>query len=173
MMFVRPWASCQIQKIVGCACAGDAGNAFLSTTSKETTSYWTRHASWHVRHARAVMHVRIDNPRCREKRSRHSRRMRNPCFYVSDKRPITRPSKRTGTSGLYHILLWCIYVWIYIYIYFVMFYQPKTSAWNWISIQIIMERQALHWKDWLANLGTHSTLTSTTTHTLFCFWRRR
>ena len=96
---------------------GMPGMPSLSTTSKETTSYWTRHASRHVRHARAVMHVRIDNPRCRGKRSRHSRRMRNPCFYVSGKRPITRPSKRTGISCLYHILLWCIYVWIYIYIH--------------------------------------------------------
>ena len=34
------------------------------------------------------MHVGIANPRCRRKRSRHSRRMRNPLFYVSGKRPI-------------------------------------------------------------------------------------
>ena len=47
-----------------------------------------RHASRHVRHARAVMHVEIANPRWRGKRSRHSRRMRNPQFCVSGKRPI-------------------------------------------------------------------------------------
>ena len=42
----------------------------------------------HVRNARAVMHVGIANPRWRGKRSRHSRRMRNPQFYVSGKMPI-------------------------------------------------------------------------------------
>ena len=35
-----------------------------------------------------VMHVGIANPRWREKRSRHSWRMRNPQIYVSGKRPI-------------------------------------------------------------------------------------
>ena len=57
-------------------------------TSKETASQRSRHASRHVRHARAVMHVGITNPRWRGKRSRHSRRMRNPQFYVSGKRPM-------------------------------------------------------------------------------------
>ena len=34
------------------------------------------------------MHVGVANPWCRGKRSRHSRRMRNPQFYVTGKRPI-------------------------------------------------------------------------------------
>ena len=34
------------------------------------------------------MHVGIANPRLRGKRYRHSRRMRNPQFYVSGKRPM-------------------------------------------------------------------------------------
>ena len=34
------------------------------------------------------MHVGFANPRWRGKRSRHSRRMRNPQFYVSGKRPF-------------------------------------------------------------------------------------
>ena len=38
--------------------------------------------------ARAVMHIGIANPRWRGKRSRHSRRMCNPQFYVSSKRPM-------------------------------------------------------------------------------------
>ena len=59
-----------------------------SKTSKETASKRSRHASRHVRQARAVMHAGIANPRWREKRSRHSWRMRHPQFYVSDKRPI-------------------------------------------------------------------------------------
>ena len=38
-------------------------------------------------HARAVMHAGIANPRWRGKRSRHFRRMCNPRFYVSGKKP--------------------------------------------------------------------------------------
>ena len=60
----------------------------FALTSKETASYWSRHASWHVRHARAVMHFGIANTRWREKRSRQSRQMRNLQLYVSDKRPM-------------------------------------------------------------------------------------
>ena len=60
-------------------------------TSKETASYRSRHAPRHVRHARALMHVGIAYPRWRGKRSRHSRRMRKPQFYVSDRRPMTKP----------------------------------------------------------------------------------
>ena len=44
--------------------------------------------SRHGRHARVEMHVGVANPRCRGKRSRRSRRMRNPQFYVSGKRPM-------------------------------------------------------------------------------------
>ena len=59
-------------------------------TSKETASWRSRHASRHVHHAGTLMHVGITDPRCRRKRSRRSRRMRNPHFYVSGKRPIPR-----------------------------------------------------------------------------------
>ena len=45
-----------------------------------------------MRHSRAMMYVGIADPRCRGKRPRHSRRMRNPQFYVSDKKPIGRES---------------------------------------------------------------------------------
>ena len=62
-------------------------------TSKETASYWSQHTSRHLRHARSVMHVGIDNPRWRGKRSRHSRRMHNPQFCVSGKRPMGSPVK--------------------------------------------------------------------------------
>ena len=57
-------------------------------TSKETACEQFRHASRHVRHARALMDVRIANPRWRRKCSWHSLRMRNTKFYVSGKRPI-------------------------------------------------------------------------------------
>ena len=40
----------------GCACAGNAGNVFPATTGKQS-----RHASRHVRDARAVMHAGIAN----------------------------------------------------------------------------------------------------------------
>ena len=39
-----------------CACAGNAGNVFPVTAGKRS-----RHASRHVRHARAVMHAGIAN----------------------------------------------------------------------------------------------------------------
>ena len=39
-----------------CACAGNAGNVFPVTAGKQS-----RHASRHVRHARAVMHAGIAN----------------------------------------------------------------------------------------------------------------
>ena len=45
-------------------------------TSTQTTNKRFRHASRHVRHARAVMHVGIANLGWRGKRSRHSQRMR-------------------------------------------------------------------------------------------------
>ena len=40
----------------GCACAGNAGNVFPVTAGERS-----RHASRHVRHARAVMHAGIAN----------------------------------------------------------------------------------------------------------------
>ena len=44
----------------------------------------------HVRHVRAVMHVGIAKQLWRGKRSRHSRRMRNPQLCVSGKRPMAK-----------------------------------------------------------------------------------
>ena len=41
-----------------------------------------------MHHAHAEMHVGIAEPRWRGKGSRYSRRMRNPQFYVSGKRPM-------------------------------------------------------------------------------------
>ena len=66
-------------------------------TSKETAS--SRHASRNVRHARAVMHIRIVNPRCRGKHSRHSRHMRNPQFCVSGKRSIASNNADILSNG--------------------------------------------------------------------------
>ena len=41
-----------------------------------------------MRHAHAMMYVRIANPRWRVNSSQHSRRMRNPQFNVTGKRPM-------------------------------------------------------------------------------------
>ena len=69
-----------------CGLRGMPGTFSPPPTWKET-SQWPRHASrHHVRHARAVMHSGIANPRWRGKRSRLSRLMLNPQFYVSGKR---------------------------------------------------------------------------------------
>ena len=46
------WGSCQICKIAGCACAGNAGNV-----SPPPRVSGPRHASGHVRDARAVVHA--------------------------------------------------------------------------------------------------------------------
>ena len=67
---------------------GMAGTFSPPPASKETAREDSRHASRHVRHAYAVMHVGIANPRWRGKRSRHSKRMRNRQFGVSGKRAI-------------------------------------------------------------------------------------
>ena len=53
---VTPWTSCQICKIAGCACTGNAENVFPATAGQRS-----RHASRHVRDARAVMHAGIAN----------------------------------------------------------------------------------------------------------------
>ena len=58
MRGVSQWASCQIRIIAGCACAENAGIVFPATAGKRS-----RHASRHVRDARAVMQVVIANQR--------------------------------------------------------------------------------------------------------------
>ena len=77
-----PWASCQICKIAGCACAGNAGNVFPALAIP--TCITARAPCTCLGSLRSG----ILWSRCREKRTRHSRRMRNPQFYVSSKRPI-------------------------------------------------------------------------------------
>ena len=83
-----PWASCQICKIAGGACAGNAGN--VSPLPRVNDSV--------MHHGACVTHVPWCMPgsltsgffwsRWRGKRSRHSRRMHNAQFYVSGKRPV-------------------------------------------------------------------------------------
>ena len=52
----RAWTSCQIRKIAGCACAGNAENVLPATAD-----YRSRHTSRHVPDARAAMHAGIAN----------------------------------------------------------------------------------------------------------------
>ena len=73
-----PWASYQIHKTDSCACAGNAGNVLRKRS---------RHASRHVRdEVPWCIPVSLTSgllwSRWRVKRSRHSRCMRNPHFYV-------------------------------------------------------------------------------------------
>ena len=75
-----PWASYQIRKIAGYACAGNAGNIFPRRPfqRKPLVSDPGMHHGTCV--TRAVMHVGIAYLRWRGKRSRHSRRMRTRNF---------------------------------------------------------------------------------------------
>ena len=56
MQVMLQWASYQIGKITGCAYAGNAKNVFSATAGQRS-----RHASQHVRDARAVTHAGIAN----------------------------------------------------------------------------------------------------------------
>ena len=81
----RPWASYPIRKIGGCACSGNVfpttyfkGNRKLAIPACITARAWCTYRN----------DAGISNPRRWGKRSRHSRRMRNPQFYVFGKRLI-------------------------------------------------------------------------------------
>ena len=84
------WASYQIRTIVGCACAGNAGNVSppprLSDPDMHHGTCVTR-VSWCMS---GSLSSRFHLSRWRGKRSRHSRRMRNPQVCVSGRRPMTR-----------------------------------------------------------------------------------
>ena len=92
ILYTQPWASHQIRKIAGYACAENAVNVFPATDLKEnrylaiqayiTARKWPLSDLSDDGHARAVMHVGIANPRWRGKRSLHSRRMRNLQFLL-------------------------------------------------------------------------------------------
>ena len=88
LILAKPWASYQIRKIVGCVGTGNAGNVFPVTDFKGNHQLAIP-ACIAARASRAVMHAGIASLQWRGKRSRHSRRMRNPQFYVSGKRPMS------------------------------------------------------------------------------------
>ena len=106
---------------------GMPGTFSLPPTSKEIASYRSRHASRHVRDARAVMHVGIDNPRWRGKRSWHSWRMRKPQFCVSGKRPM-----HPANMHMACVLLRIVVVWNYS----IDPYPSGLFHWHWDNLTI-------------------------------------
>ena len=91
IQLTSPWASYQIRKIVGCACAGNSGSVIPATDFRRKPLL----SDPDMHHGTCVTHV----PWCmsgsltrkwRGKRFRHSRRMHNPQFYVSGKRPMPK-----------------------------------------------------------------------------------
>ena len=97
------WASYQVRKIAGCACAGNARNVFpaidlnghrcLAIPALITARTWPLSDKKSVGllsnsgNVRTMMVAGIASPRYQGNRSWNSRRMRNPQFYVSGKRP--------------------------------------------------------------------------------------
>ena len=139
-MIVRNSPNNQIRTIAGCACAG---NVSPPPTSKETASWRSRHASRHVRHARAVMHVGIANPQLRGKRSWHSRRMRNPQFNASGKRPMTELS-----SYLFYIFQY------YLQLTFSPFFIKQMTKWanNILPLKQTVFNEKISKKECLCNV---------------------
>ena len=88
--FCREWASYEIRKIAGCAWVGNAGNVFPPSRVSDRDMQpdpCVTHVPW-------CLPGSLTNGFLwrlwQGKRSRHSRRMRNPQFYISGKRPIYR-----------------------------------------------------------------------------------
>ena len=111
---------------------GMPGTFSSPITSNETVSYRSRHASRHVRDARAVMHVGIANPRMRGKRYRHSGRMRNPRFYVFGKRPIGPVMRKA--FPYHHVTMIIFFIFAYISVYPYMFIMEYDSSLMWICV---------------------------------------
>ena len=78
------WASCQLRKIAGCACAENAGNVFPPPWVSDPD----RHHGTCVMRMPGSLTSGFILSRWRGKCSRHYRRMRNPQYYVSGKRPM-------------------------------------------------------------------------------------
>ena len=93
-----PWASCQIRKITGCACTGNAGNVSPATAVSDPDMHRATCATpvpWCMPGSLTSVFLWS---RWRGKRSRHSPHMRNPQFYVSGKRSIAYVLKK-GVSA--------------------------------------------------------------------------
>ena len=129
------WASYQIRKIAGCACAGNAGIPSTRVSDPD------------MHHGTCATHVPWCMPgslnsgvlwsRWRGKRSRHFRRMRNPQFYVSSKRPMACHGnfRCWATTQLASITTVSVFD-IYLYVLFERCYKrdyfaPGLQRWSW------------------------------------------
>ena len=138
-VFQSPWASWQIHKMAGCACAEDTGNVFPAIVG-QLSRYAPRQYGTCV-------------PRCmprsltggfcwswlREKRSRHSWCMCNTPFYVSGVRPMdVNPNVRriTMTDAMKN----CIGQWTNIGV--------LLDFLTWITGQFLCFRSCINWKGW-------------------------
>ena len=82
------WTSYQICKVAGCACTGNTGNVFPPPRVSDPGMHrgtCVKHVPWCMPWSVAICYFWS---RLREKRSRHSRRMRLPQFFVSGKRSM-------------------------------------------------------------------------------------
>ena len=92
---IKPWASCQIRKIEGWACAGNAGNVFPPLR----VSYPNMHHGTCVTHVQRCMSGSLTSSfpwnRWRGKTFLAFAAHAQPQFYVSGKRPIAKHKTRT------------------------------------------------------------------------------
>ena len=81
-----PWTSYLIYKLAGCACAGNAGNGFLRLRLQRKLLA----SEPDMHHGTCVTHVPwcMSGSLTRGGGGKHSRRMHNPLFHVSGKRPM-------------------------------------------------------------------------------------
>ena len=100
VLFLKSRASYQLRKILGSACAGNAGKVFPVYAFKENLLV----SIPGMYHGTCVTHVpwRMSGLQWRGKRTGHSRRMHNPQCYVSGKRPMSDP--------LYFIFVYLIFM---------------------------------------------------------------
>ena len=74
----HPWASCQMHKTVGCACAGNAGNVAPPPRVNDPDMHHrtcVTHVPWYMS---GSLNSDFLRSRWRGKRSQHSQRLRNP-----------------------------------------------------------------------------------------------
>ena len=93
------WASYQMRNIDGCPCAGNAGNVFSRhrLQRKPLVSDPGMHHGTCVTNVPWCMSGSL-TLRWRWRRSRHSRRVHNPQFYVFGKRPMGTQIAKTGLA---------------------------------------------------------------------------
>ena len=90
------WASYQNRKTTDCACAGIAGNVFPATAGLRSRHASRAHVPWCM--LRSLTSGFLWS-QWRGKRSRSSRCMRNPQFYVSGKRSMVSVQSYRSSGG--------------------------------------------------------------------------